>query len=294
MRVLVVDDHELVRRGICSVLATEPALTICGEAIDGQDAVKKAAQLRPDIVVMDISMPRLNGLEATREIKRLIPNIEILIVSQHDSQEMIRQAFSAGARAYVVKSSISTDLVKAIKKASNRESFVETAEPVGTATERLDPRGILQRSARFEKALRESEERFRSAMNNMAEGLYILDTEGLITFVNPPAAEMFGWTAEEMLGKKMHDLTHYKHPDGTPFPADECPGFQVLHKGVALREHEDVFIRKDGSFFPVALSATPLTVDGQNLGIVVSFRNDAKRREAELALQLRNHRGLLR
>jgi PAS domain S-box-containing protein len=99
---------------------------------------------------------------------------------------------------------------------------------------------------------------------------------------------MFGWTAEELLGKKMHDVTHYKHPDGTPYPADECPGLQVLNKGIALREHEDFFIRKDGSVFPAAVSATPLIVDGQSRGIVVSFRDDTKRREAELALQLRS------
>ncbi len=231
-RVLVADDHELIRRGICSVLATEPALNVCGEAFDGLDAVQKAAELRPDIVVMDISMPRLNGLEATREIKRLVPEIEVLIVSQHDSSEMIRQAFGAGARAYVVKSTISTDLIKAIKKAVRHESFIETPEPVGAA-QRLDAREILERSAKFEKALRESEERFRSAMNNMAEGLYILDAEGIVTFVNPAAAEMFGWAAEELLGKRMHDVIHYKHPDGTPYPAEECPGMQVVRKGIA-------------------------------------------------------------
>ena len=287
MRVLVVDDHELVRRGICSLLATEPSLTICGEAFDGQDAVQKAAELRPDIVVMDISMPRLNGLEATREIKRLVPETEVLIVSQHDSSEMIRQAFSVGARAYVVKSAISTDLVKAIKKTSRHESFIETTEPVGKA-QRLDAQEILKRSAKFEKALRESEERFRSAMNNMAEGLYILDAEGLVTFVNPSAAAMFGWTAEELLGKKMHDVIHYKHPDGTPYPADECSGLQVLRKGIALREHEDVFVRKDGTFFPVVLSSSPLKIDEQIIGVVVGFRDDTKRREAEVALQLRS------
>jgi len=286
-RVLVADDHELIRRGICSVLATEPALNICGEAFDGLDAVQKAAELHPDIVVMDISMPRMNGLEATREIKRVAPEIEVLIVSQHDSSEMIRQAFGAGARAYVVKSTISTDLIKAIKKAVQHESFIETPEPVGAA-QRLDAREILERSAKFEKALRESEERFRSAMNNMAEGLYILDADGIVTFVNPAAAEMFGWIPEELIGKRMHDVIHYKHPDGTPYPAEECPGMQVVRNGIQSRDHEDFFIRKDGTFFPVVVSATPLFVDGQTVGIVVSFRDDTNRREAEVAQQLRS------
>ena len=200
---------------------------------------------------------------------------------------MIRQAFSAGARAYVVKSAISTDLVKAIKKTSRHESFVETTEPVGKA-QRLDAQEILQRSAKFEKALRESEERFRSAMNNMAEGLYIHDPQGLVTFVNRSAATMLGWTPEELHGKKIHDVIHYKHPDGTPYPSEDCPGAQILRSGVQIREEADVFIRKDGSFFPVAVSATPLVVDGQNVGVVVSFRDETKRRDAEAALQLRS------
>jgi DNA-binding NarL/FixJ family response regulator len=110
MRILVVDDHEVVRRGICSVLATESSLTLCGEAVDGKDAVEKAKVLRPDIIVMDVTMPQMNGLDATRAIKRLLPDTEIVIVSQHEAPEMVRQAFNAGARAYVVKSTVAKEL----------------------------------------------------------------------------------------------------------------------------------------------------------------------------------------
>jgi PAS domain S-box-containing protein len=83
----------------------------------------------------------------------------------------------------------------------------------------------------------------------------------------------------------MHDVTHYKHPDGTAFPASDCPGLQVLTKGTELREHEDVFIRKDGSFFPVVFSASPLKRGDQTIGIVVGFRDDTLRREAERAVR---------
>jgi PAS domain S-box-containing protein len=96
---------------------------------------------------------------------------------------------------------------------------------------------------------------------------------------------MFGWTNAELLGRKMHDVTHYKHPDGSPFPANDCPGLQVLQKGVELREHEDTFIRKDGSFFPVVYSASPLKSEGNTVGIVVGFRDDTLRREAERAVR---------
>ncbi len=143
---------------------------------------------------------------------------------------------------------------------------------------------VLDAHERFEKALRESEERFRSAVNNMVEGVYTLDSQGLVTHVNPSAEAMFGWTAAELFGKKMHEVTHYKHSDGTPFPAADCPGLQVVQSGIELREHADVFIRRDGSFFPVVFSASPLKQDGKITGIVVGFRDDTKRREADEVL----------
>jgi len=287
MRVLVVDDHEFIRKGIRSVLATEPSLTFCGEAIDGQDAVEKAKALRPDIVVMDISMPNMNGLEATREIKRLLPESGIVILSQHETREMVRQAFKMGARGYVVKSAISSDLLVAIKKVHQHGTFLQGGGLLGT-NENIDAQEILQRSAALEQALCESEERFRSAMNGMAEGLYTIDIQGRVTYVNPSAEAMFGWTCGELVGKKLHDVTHYKHPDGNPFPAADCASLLVLQKGTELREREDAFIRKDGSFFPVVFSASPLKINGAVLGVIVCFRDDTKRREAEVALQLRS------
>lgn len=286
MRILVVDDHELVRKGICSVLATEPAFTVCGEAVDGRDAVAKAKALLPDVVVMDVSMPNMDGLEATREIKRFLPDTEIVVVSQIEAPEMVRHARNAGAGAYIVKTAISTDLLTAIARVGQSELSAKL--PGAPATGRnLTSQQILERSAAFEKAFHESEERFRAVMNNMAEGLYTVDTHGLVTYVNPSAEAIFGWTSEELLGKKMHDVTHYKRPDGRPFPAGECPGLQVLEKGIEIREREDAFIRKDGSFFPVMFSASPLKYDGKAVGVVVCFRDDTKRREAEAAVQLR-------
>ena len=133
--------------------------------------------------------------------------------------------------------------------------------------------------------LHASEERFRSAMQNVASGLYTLDPQGLVTYVNPSAEAMFQWTNAELLGKKMHDVTHYKHPDGTAFPASDCPGLQVLTKGIELREYQDVFIRKDGSFFPVVFSASPIKRGDETIGVVVGFRDDTLRREAERAIR---------
>src|SRR5690242_9223909 len=146
MRILVVDDHDFVRRGICAVLETEPTLVVCGHAADGRDAIEKAKTLHPDLVVMDISMPVMNGLEATREIKRILPETEIVIVSQHETSEMFRQAFNAGARAYVVKSSMSTELLEAIANISHHNTFVNGTKLVDN-DENIDTQEVLQRSA---------------------------------------------------------------------------------------------------------------------------------------------------
>ena len=128
--------------------------------------------------------------------------------------------------------------------------------------------------AQAEQAVRESEEQVRhtlefnqAVMANMGEGLYALDARGLVTYINPAAERLFGWSSAELLGRKMHDVTHYQHPDGTPFPADECAGLQVLQKGTVLSDYEEVFIRKDGTFFPVVYSSSPIKSGGGIVGL---------------------------
>src|ERR1700733_10926780 len=123
VRVLIVDDHPLVRHGLRSLLKELPACQVIDEASDGVDAVSKAQQEKPDVVLLDISMPKMNGLEACRIIRETVPSCEVLIVSQHDSAEMHYCAQSAGARGYVVKSQLGRDLLKAASTLSaNRPS----------------------------------------------------------------------------------------------------------------------------------------------------------------------------
>src|SRR5215472_2713391 len=101
VRILIVDDHEVVRQGLRALLMAKGEVEICGEACDGREAIAKAEQLRPDAITMDISMPNLNGIDATREILRILPHTQIVVLSQHDSPEMMRQALHAGARGYI-------------------------------------------------------------------------------------------------------------------------------------------------------------------------------------------------
>ncbi len=125
----------------------------------------------------------------------------------------------------------------------------------------------------------------QAVMANMGEGLYTLDTRGLATYINPAAERLFGWSSAELLGRKMHDVIHYRHRDGRSFPADECAGLQVLQKGTVLSNHEDVFIRNDGTFLPVVYSSSPITSDGKIVGLVVVFRDMTAQKQAEEALR---------
>ena len=121
--------------------------------------------------------------------------------------------------------------------------------------------------------------------SNMGEGLYATDPQGLVTFVNPAAEAMLGWTFDELKGRRMHDVTHHHHPDGRPFPIEACAGFRVLREGQTLRDYDDVFIRKDGSFLPVSYSSSPLRSGGEIVGLVVVFRDASERRLTEEALR---------
>ncbi|MGB6501459.1 MAG: response regulator transcription factor [Candidatus Acidiferrum sp.] len=119
------DDHEVVRKGVRSLLQTNGDFDVCGEAVDGLDAIEKAKMLLPDLILMDFSMPNLNGFEATREIRRILPQIEVVILSQHETLQMATQAFRAGALGYVVKSSVSKSLFAALEKVGRHETFCD-------------------------------------------------------------------------------------------------------------------------------------------------------------------------
>lgn len=114
LRIMVADDHEVVRKGLVSLLQAQSDWQVCGEAGDGREAVEKAIQLKPDILILDIGMPSLNGLEATRQILKTTPNARILILTLHDSDQVVREVLNAGARGFLLKSDAARDLVAAV------------------------------------------------------------------------------------------------------------------------------------------------------------------------------------
>jgi len=123
VRLLVADDHEIVRKGLRALLEAEPGWEVAAEAVDGRDAVEKAQQLKPDIAILDISMPSLNGLEAARQIVKSVFQTKVLVLTMHDSDPLIQQVLEVGARGYLLKSDAAHDLVTAVDALRRNKTF---------------------------------------------------------------------------------------------------------------------------------------------------------------------------
>lgn len=156
LRILLADDHEIVRRGLKELLEEQAGWTVCAEAANGREAVELAVQSRPHVAILDFSMPELNGLEATRRIRQAVPDTEVLIFTMHESEELIREVLSTGARGYLLKSDATRQLIPAVESVSRHmpyfsgrvsavvlDGFLKgrgSAEPVALGAERLTSR----------------------------------------------------------------------------------------------------------------------------------------------------------
>jgi DNA-binding NarL/FixJ family response regulator len=126
LRILIADDHEVARQGIRALLESHPGWEVCAEAKDGREAVELATNSKPDIVLLDIGMPNLNGLDAARQILAMSPAIRILILTMHDAEQVVREVLAAGARGFVLKSDAARDLVAAVDALQHRRTFFTT------------------------------------------------------------------------------------------------------------------------------------------------------------------------
>jgi DNA-binding NarL/FixJ family response regulator len=142
LNILLADDHEVVRQGLRAVLAARSDWAVCGEASTGRQAVDLARELRPDLVIMDLTMPELNGLDATRQIRAAQPETEVLMLTMHASEELLPEVQAAGARGFVVKSDAGKSLLAAVEALARHEPFF-TAKCIPAAvtkSTRLTPR----------------------------------------------------------------------------------------------------------------------------------------------------------
>lgn len=123
LRILIADDHEVIRRGLRALLEEHEGWEVCGEAIDGREAVEKVAEMKPDVVILDVGMPNLNGLDAARQILRNRPSTAILILTVDESEQVMREVLNAGARGFLLKSDAARDLVTAVDQLRQHRTF---------------------------------------------------------------------------------------------------------------------------------------------------------------------------
>ena len=122
-RILIADDHDVVRSGVRRILEDQPGWTVVAEAADGKDAIAQAVATKPDVAILDYRLPLLDGIEATRHIRRRTPNVEVLIFTMHDDEELLRELLVAGARGYVLKSDAGQHLISAVQSLADHKPF---------------------------------------------------------------------------------------------------------------------------------------------------------------------------
>jgi len=278
MKILIADDHDLLRSGIRTLLSTDPDFEICGEAMDGQDAIKKAKEANPDIVIMDVSMPNMDGVAATREIKRTLPHVKVLILTQHENQDIFQAALRAGADGYIGKWRVNSELLDALKRIGMGKTYFSSPSLSGPEIT-PDVREILRRSALFERAVRESEERFRLVADTAPVMIWMSGSDKLCTYFNRGWLEFTGRPIEAELGngwaQSLHpeDLQRCLKRYAEAFEAREP--FRMEYR---LRRH-------DGEYRWILDSGVPrFQSDGSFAGYIGSCIDVTERKLAEEAL----------
>ena len=164
LRILVADDHQVVRTGLRTLLETEKGWQVCAEAANGREAVEKTGELRPDVAVLDIGMPLLNGVEATRQIRKLSPKTEVLILTMHDSEVLIQEVLEAGARGYILKDDADRNLIAAVDALRQHKPYLSSR--VSEAFSKT----VLSRGDESTSGLRRPTPREREILQLLAEG----------------------------------------------------------------------------------------------------------------------------
>jgi PAS domain S-box-containing protein len=267
LRILLVDDQEAFRRGLRSLLASRPDWSICGEAEDGADAVAKAKALRPDVVLMDVSMPRMNGLEATRIIRRELPKAKVVIVSQNDPTLVRRQARDVDIAAFVDKADVSRTLLPTIEGVVGHRDT-----------------GMTSKEGREEHAL---ETRLpASDFLNLDSKPYLIELlpfaayavrapDGVIVWFNTRATQLWGRTP--MIGdpdEKFCGAHKLFQPDGTYLAHCDTPVALALKTGAPTHGQEVVIEKPGGSRVNVLVHIEPIRESNGSIAGVVNFFQD--------------------
>ena len=197
LRILVADDHQVVRTGLRTLLESKTGWQVCAEATNGREAVEKAGELQPDVAVLDLGMPLLNGVEATRQIRKVSPRTEILILTMHDSEHMIQGVLDAGAHGYILKDDADKNLLAAVESMRRHKPYLSSRVSVAAAAAQPDADGI-------ERPARRLTPREREIVQLLAEGK---SNKEIATYLNISVKTAETHRANIMLKMNFHSVT---------------------------------------------------------------------------------------
>jgi two-component system cell cycle sensor histidine kinase/response regulator CckA len=264
-RIILADDHPIIRQGIKKILSENPDLEVIGEAGDGQEALELVKRAHPDLALLDIQMPRLNGLEAAYKIKQCCPRVKALILTMHKEDAYLAQAREVGVDGFVLKDDVDQVLLAAIEALSAGKTFTSPL---------LQPSPADADASNTRRALLQSEMRYRSLVDLSPDAI-LVHAQGEIVFVNPAAITLFGAaTADDLLGHRLLDRIH----------PDDHGKFQEnikrIQNGEQATHVEEEILRLDGGVVEVeGICASIMYQDRP--AIQSFFRNITERKRAE-------------
>jgi PAS domain S-box-containing protein len=272
VRILIVDDHEAFRRGIRSLLASRSEWMVCGEAADGLEAVEKARMLGPDVVLMDMSLPQLDGVEAARTIRRERPETNVIIVSQNDPRLLSRQAADVGARGFVSKSDLARNLLRTIDKVVDEQ----IAKPPDAGARQNSPGGAIHAAEPGGQPI----DLLAAIVDSSDDAIISKNLDGVVTSWNKSAERIFGYTAGEAIGQA---ITLIVPPERRN---EEAEILERLRRGEHINRFQTVRTAKDGTRISVSLTISPVRNGaGRAIGASTVARDVTAQRHAVQALQ---------
>jgi PAS domain S-box-containing protein len=301
MRILIVDDTEAVRRGIRSLLTLRTDWLVCGEAVDGLEALEKARSLRPDVILMDISMPRMNGLDATRIIREELPGIKVVIVSQNEATIIQRQAQEVDATACIAKNNLFQDLFPTLDTLahdltapgssnnganvrSSRQNLPDTR--IGTAVVATGGENTTESTPSRKNDAAGAEEPAEQTgllvaiVDSSDDAIVSKNLNGIISSWNKSAERLFGYSAKEAIGQHITLIIPREHRD------EEIMILEQLKRGERVDHFETVRMRKDGTTLEVSLTISPVKdSSGRVVGASKVARDITESKRIERALR---------
>jgi PAS domain S-box-containing protein len=301
MRILLVDDTEAVRRGLRALLEARADWLICGEAADGLEAFEKAKALRPDVILMDISMPRMNGLDATRIIRRELPGTKVVIVSQNEPTLIHRQAQEVDAAACVAKYNVFQELLPTLDRLASDRNAGRTSRPepgvlssqqalphtrLGNAPSPLRGESMTQYTASqmdvnaASEKLAEQTSLLAAIVDSSDDAIVSKNLHGIISSWNKGAERLFGYGAQEAIGQHITLIIPREHRD------EETMILERLKRGERVDHFETVRMRKDGTTLDVSLTISPVKDGaGRVVGASKVARDITEQKRIESALR---------